>query len=453
MILRTGFLLIAQRLQEAADSISHSVVRDHLRDAIQDAHKGSGHWANYVDHTGDGKSGDCIYSVDGDTMSCPYSIASTSGKQTASVDTDKASKVIPVVSYKKQVTAATEAAVPNAAQAAGVKLVESAGVEFLSAISVSEAARTAYPIKVISPGTGSSAHYPAAVVEKMAPLVKPGTLMFWNHQTSAQEAERPEGDLDHLAAIITKQGVWDENGPKGPGVYAEAKVMADYALKVEERAPHIGLSIRAGGTTTGKTVNGKPELKSIDHIESIDYVTKAGRGGMALVEAAAYAGLLPDSHQAAAARTAATPNTGDEMTEDEKKRLFEAARIVEGDRARRIATAALADVSLIEAGKSRVIESSIRNLPLKDGVLDEAKLIETVKDEAKREGEYLASLIGSGRVTNMGGGFTAPAQLTEAQIESNRLAGERRIKESEYIFGDLLGDPTAAKFAAKGRAA
>jgi hypothetical protein len=456
-MLRSGSILLAQQLQEAADgNAAHSVVRQHLSDAIQAAHKGTGKWANYVDHTGDGSEGDCIYSADGQTMSAPYSITATGSKQTASVDTNKATKVIPVVTYKKQVTeAATEPAAAKtteaatvASETAGVKLVESAGVEFLTGISVAEAARSTYPIKVISPGTGSSAHYPAAVVEHMAPLVKPGTLMFWNHQTSAQEAERPEGDLDHLAAIITKQGVWNENGPKGPGVYAEAKVMADYAQKVEERAPHIGLSIRAGGTTTGKTVNGKPELKSIDHIESIDYVTKAGRGGMALVEAATYAGIPTE-----AAEAAATPNTGDNMTEDEKKRLFEAARIVEGDRARRIATSALSDVSLIEAGKTRVIESSIRNLPMKDGVLDEAKLIETVKDEAKREGEYLASLMGSGRVTGMGGGAAAPAQLTEAQRESNRLEGERELKESENVYGDLMGNASAAKYAAKGRAA
>jgi hypothetical protein len=284
----------------------------------------------------------------------------------------------------------------------------------------------------------------------MAPLVKPGTLMFWNHQTSAEEAERPEGDLDHLAAIITKQGVWNADGPKGPGVYAEAKVMADYAQKVEERAPHIGLSIRAGGTTTGKTVNGKPELKSIDHIESIDYVTKAGRGGLALVEAATYAGILALPE---AARIAADP-TGDDMTEAEKTELREAARVVREGRARTIAASALADLSLIEAGKNRVIESSIRNLPMTAaGVLDEAKLIENVKAEAKTEGEYLASLMGSGNVRFMGGGGAAPVAITEAQREADRVAGERRVKESEVIWADLLTDPTAAKFAAKGRAA
>ena len=79
------------------------------------------------------------------------------------------------------------------------------------------------------------------------------------------------------------------------------------------------------------------------------------------------------------------------MSEDEKKRLFEAARIVEQGHAREVATLALSDVSLIEAGKSRVVDSVIRmGLPMKDGVLDQAKFVETVKAEAVREGAYLA---------------------------------------------------------------
>ena len=546
-MLRSGFILLAQRLQEAAD-ISHKTVRDLLSSAVQDAHKGTGSWANYVDHTGDGESGDCIYSCDSSMCRAPYEIRTAGDKTAANVDTAKAEKVIPVMAYQKaaddddnyttmeeafktsriytelpiyerfiskaerasadegsfagknksfpilkaaDVSAAvhamgragsdnyppvklkaniiriakekgwagelpsswTDATKTSEAQnvareTSGLKLVESAGVELLGAISVTEAARTTYPIKVISPGTGSSAHYPAHVVEKMAPLVKPGTLMFWNHQTSAQEAERPEGDLDHLAAIITKQGEWKAEGPKGPGVYAEAKVMADYAQKVEERAPHIGLSIRAGGTTTGKTVNGKPELKSIDHIESIDYVTKAGRGGMALVEAAKSAGLLPE-----AARHAVDHNkTGDEMTVEQQNMLREAGRLVLHGEARRVALDALSDVSLNESAKEEVIRRVTKAIPTKEGLLDEATFRESVKDEAKAIGAFVASVVGSGRVYGMGAG--APAvQLTEAQREAAEKAEARALKEAENVFADLMGNPVAAAIAAKGRAA
>jgi hypothetical protein len=545
-MLRSGFILLAQRLQEAAD-MAHSNVRSILSDAVLAAHKGTGSWASYVDHTGDGESGDCIYNCDGDMKRAPYEIQNTGGKASANVDTSKAEKVIPTMQYQAaaddednysamheafkatniyldlpiyerfiskaerdaadegsfagknksypilkpaDVSAAvhamgragsdnfgsaklkaniiriakakgwagelpsawaTEAAKTTEAEnvpreTSGLKLVESTGVELLGSISVTEAARSTYPIKVISPGTGSSAHYPAKVVEQMAPLVKPGTLMFWNHQTPGQEAERPEGDLDHLAAIITKQGEWMDNGPKGPGVYAEAKVMADYAQKVEERAPHIGLSIRAGGTTTGKTVNGKPELKSIDHIESIDYVTKAGRGGLALVEAAKSAGLLTE-----AARHAATQNTGDDMTVEQQNVLKEAGRLVLHGEARRVAISALSDISLTESAKEEVIRRVTQAIPTKEGLLDETPFREAVKAEAKAVGAFAATLTGSGQVRFMGA--PAPAQVTEAQREEQRLFAERSLKESVDIFADLTGNPTAAKFAAKGRAA
>lgn len=179
-------------------------------------------------------------------------------------------------------------------QSTDLKLVESAGPAFLEDIHVSEAARANYPVKLISPGTGTMAHYPESVLERDGPKVfKKGLLMYWNHATAAEESARPEGDLDNLAAILTKDAWYDKNGAKGPGLYSEAKVMADYAQKVEERAPFIGLSIRAGGKGTGKLVNGKPELASIEYAESVDYVTKAGRGGIALAEAARDAGLLP----------------------------------------------------------------------------------------------------------------------------------------------------------------
>lgn len=139
------------------------------------------------------------------------------------------------------------------------------------------------------------------------------------------------------------------------------------------------------------------------------------------------------------------------MTEAEKQELREAARVVREGRARTIALNALADVSLMEAGKSRVIDLCVRTLPMKDGVLDEAALITTVKEEAKREGAYLASLMGGGRVIGMGA--TAPVQLTEAQIETQAKASERQLKESVDVFADLTGDKRAAEFAAKGRAA
>ncbi len=314
----------------------------------------------------------------------------------------------------------------------GLKLVESAGCAFLGNVPIREAARTSYPIKIISPGTGSSAHYPEQVLKDAATngAFKKGTFMFWNHPTSQQESQRPEGDLNDLAAITTSDGEYRENGAKGPGIYAEAKVMADYADKIEQRAPHIGLSIRAGGTSSGKTVDGKPVLASIDHVESVDYVTRAGRGGMALAESAKFTKLLESFNEGEVS----------DMDAAEIKKLQEslAAQTAINERllkralradALELAGAVLATTSLTEAQRKFVAESVIgtaespREIPTKEGVLDAAKLTEAVNAQARA---YSATLPATGGVRGLGAGPTLVQESAEV-----KAAREANLKESQ----------------------
>jgi hypothetical protein len=318
-----------------------------------------------------------------------------------------------------------------------LRLVESAGCSFLGEVPIREAARTSYPIKIISPGTGSSAHYSEEVLKKAAAggVFKRGTFMFWNHPTQAQEAQRPEGDLNDLAAITTSDGEYRENGAKGPGVYADAKVMADYAEKIGERAPHIGLSIRAGGTTSGRMVEGKPELASIDHVESVDYVTRAGRGGMALAEAEKFTKLLESFNEGEVS----------DMDAAEIKKLQEslAAQTAINERLLRralradaleLAGAVLATTTLNEAQRKFVAESVVgtadipRDIPVKEGgVLDAAKLTESVNAAAKA---YSATLPATGFVKGLGPGPTLvqeSAEVKAARLESLKESQTRQV--------------------------
>lgn len=327
----------------------------------------------------------------------------------------------------------SEAAKPAAA---GTKLVESfTGAAVLAPVKVSEA-RARYPILMITPGTGSSAHYPASVLKKAAEsgVFKAKTFMYWNHPTAAEEAARPEGDLDNLAAITTTDGRWDENGPKGPGVYAEAMVMPDYAEKLEARAPHIGLSIRAGGTASGRMVNGKPELASIDHVESVDYVTRAGRGGMALAESDKFTKLLESFNEVN------KPGEVSDMDAAEIKKLQEslAAQTAINERllkrahradAIELAGAVLATTSLNEAQRKFVAEIVVgtadapRDLPMKEGSLDAAKLTEAINAAAK---SYSATLPTTGGVRGLGAGPTLVHESAEV-----KAARESALKESQ----------------------
>ena len=84
-------------LQEAA--LTHSNVSSVLRDAVYAAHKGTGKWAEYMDHNGDGQTGDVFYRSEGSTMSCPYEIADVNGAQSAKLDKESARPVAMRVSY------------------------------------------------------------------------------------------------------------------------------------------------------------------------------------------------------------------------------------------------------------------------------------------------------------------------------------------------------------------
>lgn len=137
-------------------------------------------------------------------------------------------------------------------------------------------------IKIIAPGVGSSGFYPADVLRRDGPRVfKAGTQMFWDHDTPSEERERPEGTLQRLAAVLKTDAAYEENGPKGAGLYAEALVHSPYRESVDELAPYIGTSIRASGKARVADVNGRrmPVIEEITEGKSIDFVTKPGAGG------------------------------------------------------------------------------------------------------------------------------------------------------------------------------
>ncbi len=477
MVLRAGYLAVAQKLQEAAAKMSHSDIQTRLSDDLNDQNRGTGHWCYLVAVFGDDKSGECVYSCDGDLMKAPY----TCDKSGAKVDMTKAVDVVPLTTYEvepaepglleagrrnssrdqKQLQAIHDGAKSLGADCgmkesavgtdAGLALVESAATTELIVL---REARADYEIKLIAPGKGSSAFYPAEVLKRDGPNVfKAGTHVYLNHPTAAEESQRPEGDVANLAGVLTSTAVYHEAHDKGPGLYGRMKVFADHAQMVEEKAAHVGMSIRARGVAeAGKTRDGVPVLKELTGAESVDVVTRAGAGGMILTEAA----------------KPANPNTGGatEMDAAEVTKLVEAAvkaalapvqaqqtplieRAIRGD-AREAATKILSTVTLHEAAKGLVIDSVLRDIPQKDGGLDTDKFTESVNAEAKRIGEVMAAAGTGARPVGMGG---APVQIDAKEAE--RRAAEAKTSEENAIkVFESLGMPKdAAAFAAKGRAA
>jgi len=322
----------------------------------------------------------------------------------------------------------------------GVLLLESAA--FSEAPLLKEGQTADYPIKLIQPGRGSSGYYPAEVLKRDGPGVfKAGTQMFWNHPTDAEESQRPEGDLNHLAAITTSDAVFDENGKDGAGLYARAKVFSDYADKVKEKGKHIGLSIRAGGLRDDGAAapdGRKGIITALKNAQSVDFVTRAGAGGKVFTEAgtgdkqmdkAEIQALIKESVDGAVAPLQA-----------ENQRLREHLALAQAPVKIR---EALQSIRLPEPAKKRILERIAATAPVKDGKLDENKLAEMIEAEAQSEAQFLSDLGFGSSIPGVG------KRMTEAEIADMHKNGQKQhsenLNEALTVMADLFVGPKIPK--------
>lgn len=147
-----------------------------------------------------------------------------------------------------------------------------------TSLRLGEAAGSRRRILLITPGQGSSGTYPPDVLERDGPRAIPaGTQMFLDHPGRAEERDRPERSVRDLAAVLETDAVWDAQGSDGPGLYAEARILPTMAPVVDALAEHIGVSIRGYGQADPDGT-----ITALTAVESVDFVTKAGRGGRVL---------------------------------------------------------------------------------------------------------------------------------------------------------------------------
>jgi hypothetical protein len=133
---------------------------------------------------------------------------------------------------------------------------------------------------------GSSGYYPRKVLERDGPTAwAAGTLMYLDHPSLTEQADRPERSVRDLAATIATTPVYE-----GDGLYADVEVMPHAAALVESLASTVGLSVRGEGTASYGTIGDRSGaiIESLDHGYSVDFVTRAGAGGalVSLLEAA-----------------------------------------------------------------------------------------------------------------------------------------------------------------------
>ena len=303
-------------------------------------------------------------------------------------------------------------------------------------------------IKLISPGTGSMGHYPAKVLKEAADkgVFKEGTRMFMDHQTAAERAARPEGDVKKWVATTTKDAEYLEGAkaPDGDGLYAHARVYSDYIPFIKERAKDIGVSVRAGVGLSGNTVNGVPEVSEMKYAISADFVTHAGRGGKVIE--------MYESFRSSQAGTGEIPRSNEAMTEQEIKdfKLLQesnAKLLTRLDRqeernnkleAQVIISEALNGSGLSARGAARVTAEVLAILPLKDGILDTVKVKEAATKAITDEVAYLQESgvrVSPFVIRNAGG--ERPFSNDEIKHQTEELSESEKILDT--AIGSLMG--------------
>jgi hypothetical protein len=195
-------------------------------------------------------------------------------------------------------------------------------------------------------------------------------------------------------------------------------------------------------------------LAKLTSADGVDMVTRAGAGGMFLSEAARSAANLTQEHSDMDAAELKKLQESVATQTAINTRLLE--RALRGD-ARVEAARILKTNSLAEPAKERVIEAVTRDfasIPQTDGALDLVKFSEAVNAAAKAEGAYVASLVGSGRVSGMGSPAPAvAAPAVTAQEAATAEADRKRLREAAVRSFTDLGMPRAAAEAAVGQEA
>lgn len=290
------------------------------------------------------------------------------------------------------------------------------------------------PIKVIKPGWGSTGYYPEAVLKRDGPKVfVKGTKMYWDHP---KESDLPERSLRDLAGELVEDAKWKDSGLYGAGLYASAKVFKPFQDAVKELTPHIGVSIRASGIAENGEADGRKGtiIEEITDAASVDFVTVPGAGGKVCEIFESYRNpdsiqrsnemeelkKLQESHEDliakldAASTALKTANAELEKVKGESVKKDEELSTVKAELAKQseamllkqavtFVESKLKDTELPDITKARLTES-LGKVPVltEDKKLDEVKFAEVIEKTVAGEKEYLAKIVGSGKITGMG---------------------------------------------------
>ncbi|WP_163540830.1 hypothetical protein [Occultella kanbiaonis] len=142
-------------------------------------------------------------------------------------------------------------------------------------------------VRIINEGVGSSGAYPRETLEAaaVANVFHKGLHVYLDHPSVTESYDRPERSVKDLAGALATDAVYESGA-----LYADLEVFSTWRAAISEMADTIGLSIRASAVVEDGEYAGQqlPVVKEIAEAYSVDFVTKAGRGGrvMEVIESA-----------------------------------------------------------------------------------------------------------------------------------------------------------------------
>lgn len=148
------------------------------------------------------------------------------------------------------------------------------------------------PVQLISPGWGSSGYYSADVLAEAATnvVIPAGTHMYCDHPTPTQAKEQPGRSLRDLMSVTVEDArVATEDdiakwGADAGALVTEVDIVPGWQPLIEHTKAAIGVSIRGAGELVPGEAEGRSGkiVESLEYCSSVDWVTRAGRGGRAL---------------------------------------------------------------------------------------------------------------------------------------------------------------------------
>ena len=133
--------------------------------------------------------------------------------------------------------------------------------------------------RLIGVGKGSKALYTTEAMLTAKDAFPVGTKVNVDHMSWREKDDRPEGSVTRMIGVIASEPVAEADG-----AYAEVEFIDEWASKMEQIAPFVGLSIHAQAQWDEESEEGLPIVTAfVPHpMNTVDVVTVAGAKGQLL---------------------------------------------------------------------------------------------------------------------------------------------------------------------------